>query len=258
MQIDSGDDDDVEIVVLPHGQEVPADAPEVDESKLTIDKSEWERMKQQNDLLAAQRETLNGVQSIVQSQQRQYANQALPPNYKTDAEFDQEIENEIVAAGGTRKAISKVLAREMAPIVQHYEQQLADLRKEQVSSDPALGGVMKKYGKEVDEILAHLPPAQRASKQAYEFAVAQVQAKHLDEIVEERIAARLAEKEKEKPSDEGSQRVATKRPQMEAGRMSQGAGTKKTVYITDQLRREAARNHMSVEEYARLKARSGR
>jgi hypothetical protein len=73
----------------------------------------------------------------------------------------------------------------------------------------------------------------------------------LDDIVAEKVAAALAARD----AEQGIEKPVARRTGDVAGRMA-GAGVggaKRKLYMTDDIKREAARNHMDPETWLRLK-----
>ncbi len=246
-------DDDVELVILGNGEEAPKDE-SVDDDKVTMSKAELEKLRGES----ADRELTRGVLEQLTSslKQKPVANQPLPQNYKTEEEFAAEIEQDILSSGGALKAIRKVVNRDFAPVIGHYEQTIAELQQTVARKDDNLGGIMSKYSDEVAEALAQLPAAQRTTRRGVEAAVNSVKMKHFDDIVREE-AAKLAAAAAKQDDDSDDDRPAkpVRKPSSDPGRMSAGGGEKKKVYVTDAMRAEAKRNHMTIEDFVRYSQR---
>lgn len=250
-QFEDPGDDDVELVILGSGEEAPKDEP-VDDDKVTMSKAELEKLRSESserDLTRGVLEQLTGA-----LKQKPMANQ-VPANYKSEEEFAAEIEQDILSNGGALKAIRKVVQRDMSPVIAHYEQTIADLQQHVAKKDDNLGGIINRYGDEVSAELQKLPPAQRTTRKGIESAVNAVKMSHFDDLVREE-AAKLAAKANEQ-DDEADEKPArpVRKPSSDPGRMSGGSGEKKKVYVTDAMRADAKRNHMTIEDYVRYSQR---
>lgn len=244
---DAGDDD-VEIVVMEAGKERPDD----DDDKVVMTKAELAALRAQADDRAQLREVTEGFGKALKNAQAPVANQALPAGYKTQEEFDREVEEQFLAKPA--ETIRKMIQREVQPFVVHAEEQFIGIQRRDISRDEQLGPVMSKYADEIEAELAALPRVERTTRKAYEQVVQRVRMNHFDEIVAERVAAEMT-----KLSAPAAERSAPKRF-AETGRMqgsTEGKAGAKKIYITDALRAEARRNHYGddVEGYARIKAR---
>ena len=253
LPFDDPTEDDFEFVVLPQGQEPPKDV-EPDDDKLIMTREELAKLRTEADDRASVRDLIGTIGQSLKQQQKQPANVALPQDFQTEDEFDREVEDQILANGKTRKVIEKIIDRRLAPVLAHYEKQFSRVQRDIVTADPALGGIMQKYGSEIDEELQKMPSVQRTTREAYEYVANQVRQRHFDDIVAEKVAEAL-KKQQETVVEGSSVASAKRRPVQEAGRMNGGV-TRKTVYLTEQLKDEARHAHMTPEEYARRLERS--
>lgn len=87
--------------------------------------------------------------------------------------------------------VDALFQERMAPLYGNYLNNQAQLNR-QLAAERLKGDNWSKYEKEVDEFMKTIPAEVQAQPGSYEQAFRFVQAKHLDEIIEERATQRLA------------------------------------------------------------------
>ena len=242
-------DDDTEFIVLGAGETAPA-AAAADDGNTVISRDELKRLQN----AAEDRASVKDLFNTIQQSTRQPANVPLAADVQTDAEFAAQIEEDLLATGKTTSSINRAIDRKMAPVLAHYEKQVAGLQRQLAAKNENLSGVMSKYGDEVDAELAKIPAVQRTTPEAYEYVVSKVRNAHFQDFVNEGVAAALAAQgAAAEPAAAG--KPAVRKTGQDAGRMAAGGVQKRQVFINDAMRKEAAAQHMSVEEYARRSAK---
>jgi hypothetical protein len=249
INMSEAEDDDIEVVVLPPGQEAEA----VDDGTTTISREELQQLRAAADDRLALRELTSNLNQTLRTTNQQPANVVMPAEMQTEEEFDREVEEQLLANGKTRKVIEKVIDKRLAPFLSHYEKQIAGVQRKLTAQDSSIGEVMKEYSDEFEAELNKLPAYQRTTAEAYEMVATKVRNNHFSDIVAKKVAEELAKREAADDGDDNDPAVARqiRKPGGESGRMSGGVTAKRKVVINDKIRAEAARLYMDVNEYAR-------
>lgn len=259
------DDEDEELDVRLEGEEEDEPEPEAGvDSEAALPESvrgkskeelaaELERYKSQSDSNVALREAIEGLGKTLArpGQSQAQATQAIKKSLKDDPEFAAKFNKELF--GDNPMVVVTELAEKIAEgIVEKKLQSLGgvlqstvELAKDQIRNSPEDGPLFKKYESEVlaeiDQMDA-VNPGVRNNPQVYRYAFNQVKLRHLDDIINERVSAASAGKEK--PAAQFSERGGAPAP----------ARKSKSVTVERWEQEMCYRRGLPVDEYARLKA----
>ncbi len=240
---DGSDDMEFEIIDGEQPQQAAA------KKKVEIDEDEYERLRQGS---ASTSEAFKSVSQLAdeirasRGQERIIVQQAPAP-------IQRESSSDRLARvySGTDEAlneINRIIDERIDPYVQGVQSELGGVHHSIFSRDEQDGPIIQKYGKEIQELIASVPPVQRGLKSTYKWALDQVKVAHLDDIANERAAKIIADKGGEPaPVKQNGQRANA--PHMERGGVAPavGARPKQTIYITDKDRQTAARYSMPLD-----------
>jgi len=189
-------DEDIEIGDvgdIPPGETKPAETDEVIELQKKL-QDQQERLS----ALQAQNAAQQAIQPLVeQLGQMQPQAQPIQQPGESDETFRKRLDENYLETGLT-SAMDEYFARRLRPEVQRLLQNNLYTSRRLVALDPEKGPLYKKYQREVEDHITQLPPqAKLYNPEVYDEAVAQVAARHGDEIINERLQQAL-ETEREK------------------------------------------------------------
>jgi hypothetical protein len=113
-----------------------------------------------------------------------------PEMQMSEKEFSEYISNMMIE--NPLKAQQLVLERQMAPLLNTFATSQAQLSRELALSSPTNKRIYDKYANEVEELVAATPVATRLQNpKIYHQAIEIVKARHVDEVVNEELEARV-------------------------------------------------------------------
>jgi hypothetical protein len=145
--------------------------------------------------------------------------------------------------------LKEVITREVAPLLSGLQNQSVQTAKQLLLRDEEKGPIFRKYKDEVEAMVASMPPEHRNNPGVYEFALNQIQVKHMDEIISDKVKAALEGKAEEP-------QVVVRKPQVSQGTTSRGSlapkTTKKRVVIDEAKALELERKGIDLKDYIRM------
>ena len=265
------EDEDIEIGDIgtpPEGEPAGPKEDEVEALKLQL-KEQQERLQALQVQKAAEQAIQPMMEQLGQQLQPKQQQPVQQPG-ESDDEFRKRLDENYLETGIT-SAMDEYFARRLRPEVQRLLQNNLYTSRRLAMLDPEKGPLYQKYQREVEERIAQLPPQSKLyNPEVYDEAIAQVAAKHGDEIINERLQQAL-ETEREKIKAELMEELgsaAPKRrpvhsatPAQQAPPVARTAGRKMSL---EQLKvkfpqhaQEAAARGIPAHQYFRILAKKG-
>lgn len=247
------DADMTEIVTLKPGEEPPSEEDE-DDGKVMLSRDEYEQLKRGTDSTSVLADSMKELKEVL-SGQNEPANVQQQPG-ESDEDFEKRLEQELFADGQSAKAIKEAVQRYggMGQIMSYISQQ----NKRLLKLDEESGPIFKRYESEIENVVKKLPPDQQNHPQVWEYALGQVKDRHKDELQSESVeqmVQRRVQEELAKLGVNGQSAGSSKQsgPFVESGSGSanRGGRKKKTVYVTEDDKRNARESGLPLEHYLR-------
>lgn len=172
---------------------------------------------------------------------------------ETQEQFKKRVNDAIFSSDDPYSFIAEVAKREVAPYLGQQGQGASTMAKKLMELDPEKAPTFKKYKKEIEELVAALPPEQRILPQVWEYAHTQVSARHITDIQTDTIDKLVEERLDKKLRDLGidPEKVRAQRPGVS---YSETGGTapatkRKVVRYTQKDVEAADRKGLTIEDY---------
>jgi hypothetical protein len=210
-QYEELDEEQPEVIVLRPGEEAPKE-PE-DDNRVSMTKEEFEELRKKTDIASR-------IPELIQ----QFGNASRPVNippqqkHESEEEFATRLETELFKPGNAARVIREAVDRISKPQVAALASVVTQQARKLLEVDPEKGSTFKRFQKDIDAVVANLPPETRSNPAVYEWAYNQVVQKNSPSLEEERINAavekRLAEMGISTDGNDGPNRTnASKQPQ---------------------------------------------
>ena len=191
------DADDFEVQVLKEGEAEPV-APAVDPNagKVQMTMAEFEALQKQKDSTAT---LAAGLGQLVEKISQPVA----PVNVQApvqDTYDPAKLEQDLFATGKSIGTIEAVVNRQLGGLQAQLMQGMVQQNRQMLQINPKTATLFTQYEKEIDALVASAPPQARLNPTIYEQAYKQVVSTHQEDIIEQRVQARLAEAAKVAPA----------------------------------------------------------
>jgi len=201
-------------------------------------------VNQQYNTLAGQ------VQSYVQQMNQP---QSQPVSYDNDP--DLWLTDAQKAEARLTQRLQQQWAQQAQAVAQPIYQGQASLAKSGSQNDPRYADIWKKYGTEIDRLMAKVPVQNTINKEVWDQAAKLIKSEHADEIISERAQQMLANL----PVTETGQRTVASLPEAQSNALQKiresDYGKNHLDYLSDaQLLEQAKKMGNSIDEYADMVA----
>lgn len=196
--VNVGDAGDVETVYVTSPEEIPSEEPAVDVEELQRQNAEFaarmEALEQQANAVTAMKDGISALGDKLGPQQKAEAARAgitQAPGESEEA-FAARINEKLY--DDPYKNLTDFTNRKMQPLVAQMINNNVVAGRRWLELDPEKSANFKRYRAEVDAEMEAIPPMEKLQDpMVYEKAYQRVIARHVDDIVEERVAAALAQ-----------------------------------------------------------------
>lgn len=206
--------------------------------------------------LKLQNQGLNQRYDRDMSQVGQYVGQILNnSNRPQQAPVEEVDEDTQRSRQNLREEVNQAIISQVSPVVQSYYKSERATRKQLAHHDPELNTILKKWGNEVESLLDSQPPEIAAQPNAYAAACKAIAVQHIDELVEERANAKVANRTQvEEDSDPDNEDYVaptrTRAPTAPSARAPGSTGSnRKQVRLDDRERQVAGVFGLTAEDY---------
>lgn len=191
---EDNEDEKDEIIVIDSRDNIPKEKTEDDELPEDYKGKSKKELVELLNQTKNQADTVNalqqGIAQLGDKIRPQYAQpQVQQPQGKSDDEFFKDLETEAFKEGQFAKTIKEAIRRELNPVQGFVTNQIAALTKKNIGSDP----IYQKYGNEVEEFINTTIPQYRGTPQGYEFALKEIRARHMEDIIKDEVEKRISE-----------------------------------------------------------------
>jgi hypothetical protein len=168
---------------------------------------------------------------------------------ESDEEYAKRI-NETLFGDNPYQVLQEVIRREVQPLLHGIQSQTVQQAKQLLERDEEKGPIFKKYKEEIESMVAAMPAEHRNNPGVYEFALNQIQIRHMDEIIQDRVRMELEKAKGDEPQ------VVVRKPQVSQGQTTRGSlapkTTRKRVIIDEATAIRLEKQGIDIKDYIRM------